>query len=358
MIHNIYYTLGSHSYIIKKADVINIDTPITYNIKSTLNEWNSIIDKWVYDTKYTSNLAEYTVKLIDRDDNGYSMGQMGYVIQVDGIQYTDRQHFFLSNKATLTECAGNLDIFPETHIVTAESYEKFNNLISARKWILKLDDGNSAKDVYIINSIEDFNIIKNHKKINNRWVLQEYICNPMLLFDKYKFHLRSHTILLNGKAHVFNSCDILAATNIYNITDFSDIQSHITNVAVNKSAKNHTTYISDEFPDIHRLMPEVYDLIEKSLVLPNKEYKKIQYDKWNLFAFIAHDILIDEYGKLFLLEINSGPGMYRLDQMTEVYEIHIKKFINGMFNIFIRGNDESFVTLDMDLPTDYVNYTV
>jgi len=321
------------------------------------NTWDIIIQKWITENKSTSNLSNYVVKILYPRYPDYFMTQHGSVIKIGHTKYTDRLNCFLANKAALSECAGDLDIFPETHIVTAQSYEKFNNLISARKWILKLEDGYSAKDVHIINSIDDFRLILDPVHLNKRWVLQEYICNPMLLFGKYKFHLRSHLIILNQKVHIFNSCNILAATNIYNTTDFSDIKSHITNVSVNKSSANHTTYISDEFPDIHRLMPEVYDLIEKSLVLPNMDYKQLQYNGWVLYALLAHDILVDETGKLFLLEINNSPGMYRLDQMTIVYEKNTKKFINGMFNIFIHGSDESFITLDMKLPIDYVNYT-
>lgn len=358
----VYFKFSPYDYknmtVVKDNELKNIiaykSNPIRNNMKFYSSCWDIIIKKWLRENKYQT----YYINMLNPRNPDYYMAENGYVIKVGSTKYTDRLNCFLSNKATLVDCAGNLDIFPETHLISSISnISALADLISQKKWILKLEDGSSAKDVHIINTVDDFNIIKNPINCNKRWVLQEYICNPMLLFGKYKFHLRSHTIILNGKIHVFNSCDVLAATHVYNNDDFTDIKSHITNVAVNKFSENHRTYISNEFPEIHCLMSEVYKLIEKSFVLPKKEYKQIKYDGWNLFGILAHDILVDENGRLYLLEINNSPGMYKLEQMTERYEANIKKFVSGMFNIFISGADQSFITLSKRLPKNYLNYT-
>ncbi len=355
----IYYRFGSDNVVL----VRKIKNEIVIGVDVAMNEWNAIVCSWAF--TLPPRFAEYDVKLIDIHNAHYLVGQNGWVVSAYDADankfkhYTDKQSSFLSNKVNCADCLDKeaVSIYPETHIVDSSlvDLEQFD---STKKWILKLEDGSSGKDVHIINKPSDLAVMHT-KSVGKRWVLQEYITNPKLLRGKFKFHLRSHSLLMNDKVKVFDTCDVLAATHEYNYTDFNDLQAHITNVSVNKHESNHSTYISSEFPDIHALMPDVYKLIKKSLIAPSSKYDRIDYSGYTPFLVLAHDILIDDNNKLWLLEVNCGPGMYDIKQMTPIYEQHIKRFLTGLFSNIVDGckcADASFVTLDMTLPEDYVYF--
>lgn len=213
------------------------------------------------------------------------------------------------------------------------SYKNFftNNKIAA----LKLVGAANGKHIYICTSFETFkdiclNIINDNKekwydpkyikmpkfvynmKTKDKWVLQNYILNP-LLYKKKKFHLRVIFLCLNKqnrvkKGYYFKLIPILTAKNEFIEGSYDNKSIHDSHYGSTDEEK----YFPDDFEEYFGkektkfVSNEIFNIM-KSLVHILRNVKCYE-DTKNCYQTYGCDIMITDDWKVYLIEINQFHG--------------------------------------------------
>ncbi|CAD8067255.1 unnamed protein product [Paramecium primaurelia] len=226
--------------------------------------------------------------------------------------------------------------FPKTYIIPDE-FDKFQKEYkSTRTYIAKPDAGSQGDGIYLIKNLKD---IKNYESI----VIQSYISKPLLI-DKKKFDLRLYVLITSLDPYIcYINKEGLArfCTVDYEKPNDKNIKNpfmHLTNYSLNKRNTNFQVYNGQNILDINEGTKRTYSSIKKNLeilgynnkdiedeietlvvaylksLLPFLEFnQKLVFQKRvsevKCFQVLGFDILLDEKGKPWLLEVNSNPSL-------------------------------------------------
>jgi hypothetical protein len=236
----------------------------------------------------------------------------------------------------------------------AMSYDK-----SMKTWILKPAEGLQGRDIFISSNIQDVvNFVVKNPKYKD-WVLSHYIDNPFLLKlngkpesgvvfnDKIgrKTHIRIYVLVtkIDNEVHVYlyDSSLIFCAVAEYRPDDLKYEYSNLTNLNLaniyydkvfkkdGKLAYKELSFPVKEtlanvfgekfydkvvFPQIKEMLEVIFENAENDngnyLQCDNKCPGKTCVANRGCFQYIAIDIMpVKENFKLYLLEINGGPGL-------------------------------------------------
>ena len=222
-------------------------------------------------------------------------------------------------------------------------------MVHSQTWILKPSVGLQGTGIYISNN---YNKIIEYIKLTtgySEWVLSQYIDNPYLLKlsktghgvkfnDKIgrKTHIRLYVLItkIKGKSHIYlyKHNLIFCAVQEYKKNDLTNIYSNLTNLYVASKYYNEVLNIngSDAYKDLslpfettiktrygekfykNKIFSQIQSMLE--IILGQfKIYLKCNNSKTTdnkgCFQYIALDVMPDKDFNLFLLEINSRPGM-------------------------------------------------
>ena len=245
-----------------------------------------------------------------------------------------------------------------------------NNLNSVEKDNNKqtLDDNQNEKTNK--NKIEEekkVNEVKEKEKIYNcnRIIIQKYIENP-LLYRGRKFDMRIWVLLTQTmKVYVFKEGHLKTCSIEYNINS-KDAFSHITNYSFQKYNTNFQKYEKgNEVPffEFQNFLDEYYEEknynIKKNLIPQIKEIikltmrsakYKINKNRRNFqFEIFGYDFMMDSEFNLFLIEINTNPG---LEESSPWIKLIVPRMLDDALRLTI---DQLFETkYDFDLVTKNV----
>ena len=272
---------------------------------------------------------------------------------------------YFGNKKTMYDILSNdprsFNFLPLTATFNTVESDWRNVILHAMKyspklktWILKPAEGLQGRDILISSNSDEVIkfIIKNSKYSD--WVLSQYIDNPFLLKphgnpdsgvkfnDKIgrKTHIRIYVLVtkINGKVHVYlyDHSLIFCAAAEYNYNDLKNEYSNLTNLSLgstyyNKVLKKDGKQAYKELS--HPLKETIYKLFGKKfyknvvfaqikkmleIIFENSNINYLQCDNKcpnictankGCYQYIAIDIMpVDDF-KLYLLEINGGPGL-------------------------------------------------
>lgn len=240
-------------------------------------------------------------------------------------------------------------------------------------YIMKPDSGSMGIGVKLINKYSDIHIsILNGY---NSYIIQKYIDNPLLMYKK-KFDFRIYVLLIPDKNYpkVFLSKIGFArlCTEEYKKKKktIGNTYVHLTNYSINKDSENYIRkknihdksnnkqLLSDVFIYLKNHgydTDSIWSQIKKiscltSLAIYSYLKTKIKFNYKNSFNFyqlIGLDILLDDVGKAWLLEVNSNPSL-RIDytdpnysffeiQLESMFDRYVKEpVISEMFHIVYR----------------------
>ena len=242
------------------------------------------------------------------------------------------------------------------------SVEKDNNVKQT------LDDNQNEKTNK--NKIEEekkVNEVKEKEKIYNcnRIIIQKYIENP-LLYKGRKFDMRIWVLLTQTmKVYVFKEGHLKTCSIEYNINS-KDAFSHITNYSFQKYNTNFQKYEKgNEVPffEFQNFLDEYYSEknynIKKNLIPQIKEIikltmrsakYKINKNRRNFqFEIFGYDFMMDSEFNLFLIEINTNPG---LEESSPWIKLIVPRMLDDALRLTI---DQLFETkYDFDLVTKNV----
>lgn len=216
-------------------------------------------------------------------------------------------------------------------------YNLFNqyNQPDENVWIFKPVGGWSGKGIRIFNCYHHFilyceEIIKENKhkwknintkqhkhklSLQNEWVLQKYITNPML-FQNKKFHIRCYYLYtyINNKPQGY----IYSKGNIYTAKD--NYEPDLSKDCMNLDNKDiHDTHLASTmddyiFPEDLLIKNELNDYILKQIIdLTQHVYDivkpKCYPENEHCYELFGIDVMITEEHRVKLLEINSKVGL-------------------------------------------------
>lgn len=180
----------------------------------------------------------------------------------------------------------------------------------SRRWIMKPENSMARDGVYVVSSSQQVNNILNNNQ-SEKWILQEYIENPLLYGGK-KFHLRIYAIVILDKnkisVYVYQEGFIYLATKPY-VSGSVDNQ-------VNLSGEDHPTRVKvfpSDFinmygrqsylfilPQIDKIVKQCIYTVRDELSCPNQSLPD-----YLCFKMLGFDILCNTELELFLAEINA-----------------------------------------------------
>ncbi|ANQ08099.1 Tubulin-tyrosine ligase [Plasmodium coatneyi] len=254
------------------------------------------------------------------------------------------------------------DFYPNTFVLP-ENKNIIKYILNSNNkdyYIMKPDCGSMGIGVKVIHKYSDINI--NILNGYNCYIVQKYIDNPLLMYKK-KFDFRIYILLLPGKHYPKIYLSKIGFARLcteeykkkkrYIYNTFI----HLTNYSINKDNEkyirrknihdknNNKQLLSDVFIYLKNNGYDIDDIwkqIKKitcltSLAIYSYIKEKIKYNFNNNFYFyqlIGLDILLDDTGKAWLLEVNSNPSL-RIDYIDPSYT-NFEIQLESMFDRYVK----------------------
>lgn len=176
-----------------------------------------------------------------------------------------------------------------------------------------------------------FDSAQGNLRDNRRFICQRYISNPALTPALRKFHIRTYALAVGSlDVYVFRKMLTLFAREEYrNPWDATADSIHLTNACLQEDP------IAAKDPPIFDNVVEECGMDEgwKQNVL--SQIRNITSDAFaaaarsspttfqllsNCFQLFGIDFLVDQAGKVWLLEVNSGPALTHRDVIPEIFD--------------------------------------
>lgn len=245
-----------------------------------------------------------------------------------------RKNFLAKNLNKLRKLfPDDFSFYPKTFLYPSDLPSLKLHNTSKKIYIVKPEASCQGKGIFLTKALDGF--IE-----NERYVIQEYITNPLLI-DKLKFDMRIYVLIAGcNPLKVFLHKEGLGrfATEPYSQPNSKNLHNscmHLTNYAINKNNEN---FIFNNDPkndnighkrsltatmkkiqelgfDVEKIWKDISGIIVKTLctIQPSLAhvYRACQPDDpYNgmCFEVLGFDILLDEMGKPWLLEVNHSPS--------------------------------------------------
>lgn len=187
-------------------------------------------------------------------------------------------------------------------------------------WIVKPGRKSRGRDIAIFDNLE---AIKKYTQNPQKWIVQKYIENPMLI-DRKKFDIRQWVLVTNTDpliVWIYNSCYLRFTVENYDISNIDNLFMHLTNNSISKNSKKFKAsdiegcmwhvrefkdyLISNFSEDIWstKLFPQIKNIVHWSLRSVGSLGRK------NSFEVLGYDFMVDTDFKVWLIEVNSSPAM-------------------------------------------------
>ena len=221
---------------------------------------------------------------------------------------------------------------PNEYLKFIKQYALDEELNKRKLWIVKPTDKSRGRGIFLVKTLSDLTYDTNI-------IIQSYIERPFLV-SGYKFDIRCYIVVRSFHplvVYIHNEGLARFATEKYDTLDYSNMFSHLTNTSINKNSPtvdhdknevgagckwtlsklkyflNHKRNI--DFNGIWNLIKSVVLLT----VIPiANDVSNHSFSSFELFGF---DILLDEYLKPWLLEVNLSPAL----TVDEDIDILVKK---------------------------------
>lgn len=180
-------------------------------------------------------------------------------------------------------------------------------------WITKPAAGFSGKGVRVFNNrnllLNSFRSLPSNKRI----IIQKYIENPFLI-NGYKFDIRMYVLITGDRILMYPEGFVRVAPLPYSKND-TNLARHLTNISIHETGNKTVTILTlDQLESagikresIYLFIGKLRPLFEYALRV-EQEYKLANDVRFETFELFGLDIMFDDTGKAWLLEINKNPG--------------------------------------------------
>lgn len=223
----------------------------------------------------------------------------------------------------------------ELHNIILKENHKFFNKYFLEQYDLSITNTSALKklkkdSLYIVKPTKSFHgegnkvfrgpndiyeyILKNNKNRfhksregkNNKWVIQKYMEDPMLINGK-KFHIRWNILLSKGKVYMYETAAVFPSAVKYDPNNL-DMKIHDTH-GESASPEEHKCFPNDFFdkPYTKNIYKDVYNFLTEIKKMGLFEYECYEETK-ECYGIIGLDFMITSDYKLKCIEINNRPG--------------------------------------------------
>lgn len=260
------------------------------------------------------------------------------------------------------------DIMPLTYYVNDHNYEevlariiyenyminnRYEKTIENLKWILKPSMLNNGDNIYLFNNVEE---LKRHfirrDRLGGDHVIQQYIPNPHLI-NGHKYTFRVSGVVTNyAGVYLYKQGYINISAYAFNLQDgFHNKKVHITNYVLDGEFANieqRSTQMIENFDKIYTQMCYIVSSVLKGLLNTFPDYlKPQQLKKFEIFGF---DFMLDDTGKLWLIEINQAPDAPTFEE-NKLDDVLWKPFWQDIIDEFVVP-----IALNDTSPRKYAHY--
>ena len=214
-------------------------------------------------------------------------------------------------------------------------------------WIIKPSNLSRGRSIQCINSLNQINNISSN--LNNYFVIQKYIENPMIIY-KRKFDIRQWVLVthLNPLTlWMWEEPYLRFSAEDYDIDNFSNIYSHLTNNSIAKYSEkykneslikedmwelgNFKKYLKENY-NKENIWDEIYEKMKNAIICSFDSGRHEIVYRENCFELYGYDFMIDNELNVFLIEINSSPAM---DYSTSITEKLVQEMSENLIKIVI-----------------------
>jgi len=278
-------------------------------------------------------------------------------------QYTNKKEFSLIFQSIQQYFPEDLKFYPEVYFYPEdkkrleEVLEK-NNKNKKKTFILKPSEGSEGIGIQLFQA--KYELLKESFSINQEFIIQKYVKDPLLI-DNKKFDIRAYVLILGvNPIEAFISTEGLArfCTEEYkapNRDNMRNVLSHLTNYSLNKVSNKFTSSqdILSQNNDSKRTLTSLYKSLEELGIdskMIEEEMKKlaaktiialepfITQEYYSVFGnkqsnkcfhIFGFDILFDKKCKPWLLEINAFPSL-KIDNEKESGISPVDEFVKTL----------------------------
>ena len=187
-------------------------------------------------------------------------------------------------------------------------------------WIVKPGRKSRGRDIALFSSLES---IKKYTLNPQKWIVQKYIENPMLINNK-KFDIRQWVLISNSDPltiWVYNEAYLRFTVENYNVSDLENLYVHLTNNSISKnsskfnsseiegcmwSSEKFSQFLKEKYEEdvwAEKIFPRVKEIVKWCFQAAGNLGRK------NSFELFGYDFMVDSNLKVWLIEINSSPSM-------------------------------------------------
>jgi Tubulin-tyrosine ligase family len=200
-------------------------------------------------------------------------------------------------------------------------------------WAIKASRGNGGKDVWFMNK-RNYTQVTAELPRGDELVIQKYVPRP-LLWNGKKFHFRCYAFMTaDMSAYVYQKAFILSAGFDYDCSD-EDSRRHITNLSVNKGLPNHPGQVpcslKEEYPAIFTKICTLWS----DLVRVAGDFMTEQTSD-HRFEFFGVDIIADEDGNAWLIEVNRLPGLESSKNNKVIEDVFYDTMMLELLNLVLQ----------------------
>jgi len=202
------------------------------------------------------------------------------------------------------------EIMPATYVTNDHNWPDVVNKLADDRWILKPSLLNNGQYIKIFQTLND---IKAHflksDRMGGEHVIQHYINNPHLLRDDRKYSIRMFLVITNfSGAFLYKQGYFNVAKYPFSATDFNDLKPHLTNEHLFATETNVIQIPSIKFEFFPVIYPQIAGVIKTLMSALQQLFPTAFMSQGKqAIALFGMDFMLDDAGKIWLLEANHGP---------------------------------------------------
>ena len=229
--------------------------------------------------------------------------------------------------------------------------EKFlRKLFINKKWIVKPENSSFRAGIHVVNNYEKL-VEWIDKYVNNKWIIQDYIDNPLKIDNKNNF--RIYVLLIKTIKYtqvlIYNKGYIFLSTKEYN-KELLDDDSNLSGGDSWEQMRLYPHKLIEQYglKNYRKVLKQINEIVKTTmratiddLVCVNNKIKNFK-----CYKLLGYDILINEDFKLYLGEINSRTVNVKFP-IKNMYEnlIEIIKTPGPLTNKFLNENNLNYYSI-------------
>lgn len=205
------------------------------------------------------------------------------------------------------------DYIPETHLIIKNDLDekKLRKLfVNKKKWIVKPENASFRAGIHVINNYESL-IEWINKYINNKWIIQDYIDNPLKI-DNKKMHFRIYVLLIKTVKYtqvlVYNKGYIFLSKTEYN-KELLDDDSNLSGGDSWEQMRLYPHKLIEQYgvENYRKVLRQINEIVKTTMnaTIDNLTCINNKMKDFKCYKLLGYDILITDEFKLYLGEINS-----------------------------------------------------